>query len=516
MVARTYLFVYFGAGLFAQLAVPVVARIAQALDLTDKPDPRKVHRHPIPRIGGVAIFGAVMALTLPVLALDNAIGESFRQMHSQVTALLLTSFLVFVVGLLDDVLNLPGRLKLVTLVAAASALAATGARIESISVEPGFTLQFGWLSWPITVLWIVGITVAMNFIDGLDGLASGIAAIVTGVIALFAFSSGQVVMGVLMLALLGALTGFLFFNWNPAKIFMGDCGSMFLGYFISAGSVVCQAKTSALVGLALPALALGVPLFDTMLTMVRRKVLDRRSIFAAERGHIHHRLLDMGLNQRSAVILIYAVSFGVATLGMLLFFTRGAETLAVLAAGALVLLMVFRVAGASRLRETCEALRRNASISHECKRERAQFEDAQLKMRRATSLDEWWNALCDLAEGMAFDRLALVRRRNGETITLFVWLRGDKPVRTDDVVNVIMPLGYEAGQNACHIELAARKTDRLESVGRRTALFGRLLDEHRQEELTKPAPFVDPATSAATLPDDTPSNSGRGILRPTA
>ncbi|NQU76679.1 MAG: undecaprenyl/decaprenyl-phosphate alpha-N-acetylglucosaminyl 1-phosphate transferase [Planctomycetes bacterium] len=415
-----------------------------------------------------------MALTIPVLALNNTIGQAFREIHTQVTVLLAAAFLVFLVGLLDDIRSVPAKFKLLCLVGASLLLCSTGSRIESITLDSTFELHLGWLSWPVTMLWIIGITVAMNFIDGLDGLAAGIAAIVCGVIAILAFSSGQIVMGVLMLSLVGSLTGFLFFNFNPAKIFMGDCGSMFLGFMIAGGSVVCQAKTSTLVGLALPALALGVPLTDTLLTIIRRKVLDRRSIFAAEGGHIHHRLLEKGLNQRYAVFLIYAVTLAAAGIGMLMFVTRSTGTMAVIGCAVCFLVVVFRVAGAARIRETIAAFQRNSAIAKEVKQQRSHFEEVQLQLRNSRCFADWWQTLCGMADRMEFDRLALVHRKAVGRTNMYVWRRTEESLHPNEIATVTIPL---SDGKSSRIELSVRTNTSLESVGRRVSLFGRLIDE---------------------------------------
>ncbi len=501
---KTYFCVFFGSAFLAQFATPVVARVARALGLVDRPAARKVHTSPVPRIGGVVIVIGVMALTIPVLALNNIIGEAFREIHWQIVALLGAAFFIFLIGLLDDIRSVPARYKLLSLVAASLAICLSGARFESISLDATFTLELGWLSWPITVLWIAGITVAMNFIDGLDGLAAGIALIVCGVIALLAFLSGQLVMGVLMLSLLGSLTGFLFFNFNPAKIFMGDCGSMFLGFMIGAGSVVCQAKTHTLVGIALPALALGVPLSDTALTFIRRKILDRRSIFAAERGHIHHRLLDMGLPQRHVVIIIYAITLLAAGSGMLMFVTHGAGTLAAMAFGLMLVLATFGVAGASRIRETLAAIHHNRTMAHQIKKEQYSFEDVQLQMRRVRSFDEWWKAACALAQKMEFDRLAVTFRSGPGATDTYSWRRTDEELRPRDVISVSMPLNGKGADSSTHIELSVRENGSLETIGRRVSLFGRLMDEH--------CPIVTPGR-ARDEGEPTTERSGRSLVR---
>ena len=479
---KTYLCVYFGSALVVQFVTPLVARIARALNIIDKPGARKVHSSPIPRIGGVGIAIGVMALTIPVLALDNTVGQAFREVQAQVTVLLGAGAFIFLIGLLDDIRSIPAHFKLLSVVAASLILCSTGARIESISLD-SFSLHLGWMSWPVTVLWIAGITVAVNFIDGLDGLAAGIASIVTGAITVIAFSSGQIVMGVLMLSLLGSLTGFLFFNFNPAKIFMGDCGSMFLGFMIAAGSVVCQAKTSTLLGIALPALALGVPLFDTAFTFIRRRILDRRSVFSAERGHIHHRLLDKGLNQRYVVFLMYGVTLAVAGIGMLMFVTRNAGTVAVIVCALLLLLLVFRVAGASRIRETFLALQRNSSIARLAREDREHFENVQLQMRRARKFSTWWESICAMADKMGFDRLALVDHNKAGATNMYVWRRTEEELHPDDVFSVFIPLGPSAKGQATGLELAVRTEGSLETIGRRVSLFGRILDEHAPDSL---------------------------------
>ena len=464
--------------MIVQFTTPVLARLARAWGLIDRPGARKIHASPVPRIGGVAIVLGALALCIPVLAMDDALGQALHGVRFQVIALLGAAFFMFLVGLLDDVRSIPARFKLLALVAASLVVCSTGARIESVTLESAFTIDLGWLSWPLTVFWIAAITVAMNFIDGLDGLAAGIATIVCGVIAIFAFSSGQLVMGVLMLSLVGSLTGFLFFNWNPAKIFMGDCGSMFLGFMIGAGSVVCQAKTATLVGIALPALALGVPLFDTLFTLFRRRILDRRSIFSAERGHIHHRLLDLGLHQRYAVVVMYAVTLAATGIGMLMFVTRATGTVAVIACVILLILLVFRVVGASRIRETIAAFHRNSVMARQAKEDREHFEDVQLQMQRAQSFEDWWQALCAMAARMQFDRLALVCRDNAASATMYSWRRTEDELLPENVVSVIMPLGDDGAVGASRIELAVRAAEPLETIGRRVTLFGRLIDEH--------------------------------------
>ncbi len=453
---KTYMVVFFGSALLAILGTPIVTRLGRAWGIIDVPGPRKVHKVPVPRIGGMVIVLATLALVLPVFALDNIFGEALRKIAPALMTLLAAGVFIFAIGLLDDLRGLRAVFKLVCLVAASLAVCLTGARIETISVEPWFTLDLGWVAWPVTVFWIVGVTVGMNFIDGLDGLAAGIAAIVCGTTAVFAIVSGQWAMAILMLALLGSLTGFLFFNFNPAKVFLGDCGSMFLGFILAAGSVICQAKTSTLLGLALPACALGVPIVDAAFTMIRRNLLDRRSIFAAEGGHIHHRLLGMGLRQRHVVIIIYAVTLASAGLGLSTMSMRHTEAILTFAGVLVLLLLVFHLVGAARLKETVEAIKCDFVRGRETKQEKQSFEDAQLRMREAKSFDDWWTAICFMSEAMDVTWIALTFSGGNKPVQVSIW-RCPGPVASPrDIITMTIPVARSRPGGSLEIEAGFR------------------------------------------------------------
>ncbi|HEC02790.1 MAG TPA: undecaprenyl/decaprenyl-phosphate alpha-N-acetylglucosaminyl 1-phosphate transferase, partial [Phycisphaerales bacterium] len=403
---KTYLTVYLGAAVLAIMTTPIVIRIAKRLNILDAPDVRKVHSKPIPRIGGVAIFVSMMALTLPVLFLQNPIGDSFRLVQSKIVALLVAAGFVFIVGLVDDIRGLPVRAKFLAQLVAALVVCHAGIRIPGVTVTESLVINFGWLSWPITILWIVGISNAINLIDGLDGLAAGICAATCGVIVILSFYFGPPVMTVMMLSLMGALTGFLFYNFSPAKIFMGDSGSLFLGFIIASSSVLCAAKAETLVGLALPTLTLGIPIFDTLLSMLRR-FLERRSMFAPDRSHFHHQLLALGFRQRHAVMIAYAVTLLAAGLGMFMLVTRNAETVVVFVCILFLLVLAFRIVGSVRLRETMAALKKKHSISSEKKREMEDFQQVELHFRQAENFDHWWRAVSTAADKMGVLNLSL-------------------------------------------------------------------------------------------------------------
>ena len=416
-------------------------------------------------------------MTLPVFFLDNTIGQAFRGVQGQLVTLLACGVFLFLIGFLDDIISVRATTKLLALIGAAAAVCYSGARIQGVGVSGLFQADFGWMSWPVTMLWIVGITVGMNFIDGLDGLAAGIAAIVCGTVAYFAWYSGHIAMVVLMVALLGSITGFLFFNFHPAKMFMGDGGAMFLGFMVSAGSVVCEAKSATLVGIALPALVLGVPILDTTLTMIRRRILDRRSIFAAEKGHLHHRLLDKGLHQRTVVFVIYGVTLVGAATGVLMLSAHGGNRIMVMAAGAVFLFAVFAISGTTRIRETFHAMKRNKKVVQQKRKERDIFEDAQLRVREADTFDTWWEAACKMAREMEIDRLAISYVDGPDSSAALAWQRTEEELSPLNVANVTFEIAHPRMINPMRLEMAVGRNGSWELSGRRAVFLSRLLDE---------------------------------------
>ena len=477
---KTYLFVYLGSACIALVTTPIIIMLSRRLRIFTEPGVRHVHERPISHIGGIAIFLSMISLILPVLFLSNVIGDAFRNILPQLVVLLSASSFIFIVGLVDD-LKSKGMLastKFLAQMAAALAVCIAGIRIESMAVGNWLTLEFGWFSWPLTLLWIIGITNAINLSDGLDGLAAGISAITCGVIAVFAVYIGQMVMAILMLALLGSLTGFLFFNFSPAKIFMGDCGSMFLGFTIASSSVLCSAKSSAMVGLALPMLALGIPIFDTLFSMLRR-FLERRSIFSADRRHFHHRLIDLGLKQRHVVVTIYVLTLLFAGLGMFMMVARDINSLVIFLCIILLLILVFYVVGSVRLRETIVGLQRKYAISRQMKEEIKNFEDAQLHFHRADAFNNWWRAVSTAAEKMGFISLSMdIINRDG-TERKMTWRQNNKSEYADnEVLKLNVPIRDRRPGPSLYLKVEIPRNDSLESAGRRIALFTRLIDEH--------------------------------------
>ena len=265
-----------------------------------------MHKEPIPRLGGLAIFGGFLASIL-----------IFGELDQTMLCVLLGASMIVALGIFDDVLALGAKLKFVVQIVAAAIPVCIGdlqiklfTNLNPFSDMPYFHL--GMLAIPITIIWIVGITNAVNLIDGLDGLAVGVSSIAAITMLAVALLTGNMAIAVTMAALAGACIGFMPYNLNPAKIFMGDTGSTFLGYMLATVSIMGLFKFYAVISFAVPFLILGLPIFDTANAIIRRMAAGR-SPMSPDRGHVHHKLIDMGFNQKQAVAILYAIS---ATLGL--------------------------------------------------------------------------------------------------------------------------------------------------------------------------------------------------------
>ena len=305
------------------LMTPVVRTFAYKVGAVDVPkDARRMHKVPIPRLGGLAIFIGFM---ISVLLLGNVRG------NGQMQSILLGSVIIVVLGVVDDIMALPAMLKFVVQIAAALIPALNGVVIQAFSNPNIFSDSLYWvlgpLSVPFTVLWIVAITNAVNLIDGLDGLANGVSAISATTMLVIALLASEAQVAIVMAALVGACVGFMPYNLNPAKMFMGDTGATFLGYILATMSIQGLFKFYAVISFAVPFLILGLPIFDTTFAFIRR-LAHGQSPMHADRGHIHHRLIDMGLNQKQAVATLYVIS---AMLGLsAVVLTTGGEQKAML------------------------------------------------------------------------------------------------------------------------------------------------------------------------------------------
>lgn len=280
---------------------PIVKSFAQKVGAMDNPDEiRRIHTHPIPRMGGMAIFlGFLLSVVL------------FAVITKPVQGILIGCIIIVATGILDDIINLRWWIKLAAQVAAAIIAVAHGVMIEGIMNPNVFaaenTLLIGYLSIPVTIIWIVGVTNAVNLIDGLDGLACGVSAISSVTMLTVALMVAEPNIALLLAALAGGCLGFIPYNLNPAKIFMGDTGALLLGYVLATVSILGLFKFYAVMTFLVPVMALALPLFDTIFAIIRR-VLKGQSPMTPDRGHLHHRLIDHGLSQKQAVAVLYSLS----------------------------------------------------------------------------------------------------------------------------------------------------------------------------------------------------------------
>lgn len=298
------IFAFIIAFIFTFATTPLVRRLAYKIGAVDVPkEKRRVHKRPTPRIGGLAIiFGFIVAVL--------CFNESWSK---ELIAILIGAGILGVLGVIDDCKELDAKIKFVVQIAAALVVVLYGdIRISVISnpnifSESPFAVLPPWLSITATTIWIVFMVNAVNFIDGLDGLAAGVSAIMSMSLVFIAITYHEYSIALLGLALMGSCFGFLPFNFNPAKIFMGDTGSMFLGYMLAVLSVQGMFKSYAVISFAVPIVMLGLPLFDALFAMLRR-VLTGKNPMSADRGHLHHRLYDMGFSQKQTVFILYAIS----------------------------------------------------------------------------------------------------------------------------------------------------------------------------------------------------------------
>ena len=288
---------------------PYAKKIAYRIGAIDVPkDNRRVHKKPVPRLGGLAIYMSFIATTIITILLNRNLLQIIARDY---IGIFIGASMIVGIGIIDDTKQISAKFKLAVQIAAALVAIYFGVRIEFITnilaKTTGTTAAVGMLSIPLTVFWIVGITNTVNLIDGLDGLAAGVATIASISLGVVSYINGMYPVALLLFILAGATVGFLPYNFNPAEIFMGDTGSLLIGFLLATISVEGLIKTATTIAVAIPVLALGVPIFDTAFAILRR-LINKRPIMEADKGHLHHRLLDHGLTQKQTVLTLYSIS----------------------------------------------------------------------------------------------------------------------------------------------------------------------------------------------------------------
>lgn len=348
----TLFYIFITSLMTAIIMIPSVSKLAIRIGGIDKPDERKVHCTETPRLGGIAIFCAFLFSVLFFIDIDR-----------QIKAFLAGAVVIFLTGLADDLTGLSPRNKLIGEVLAATvAIISGGITMTTLGNPLGFgEIQLGFCAIPFTIFAVVGVMNAINLIDGLDGLAGGTSAVACLAFGVLSWNIGNSSLLALVAALLGAIVGFLRYNTYPARIFMGDSGSLFLGYCMGFFSVMLLKHSGGAVSPVAPLMILGVPILDTLVVMGGRK-LDGKSISNPDKTHIHHRLLDLGFGHRLSVLLVYGLSYLLAVLALLLYGASDAIQMLVLTVFCIVLYTSLKVMATSEVTQRFTLLKSNNTI----------------------------------------------------------------------------------------------------------------------------------------------------------
>lgn len=449
---RTYLVAFVLSLLTGLVLTRVLRDLARRYGLYDSGGGRKIHKQPIPRLGGVAV---VLSMCLPLIGLafyENDISRELWHDQSLLISLLGGGGLLFLVGLLDDLRDMRAILKLLAQVAAGVIVFAAGIRIEAISIPFFSPVQLGMLSLPATVFWMVLVTNAVNLIDGMDGLAGGVVVLAGGTLFIMSVIEDNVLAAVLLSCVVGATMGFLAYNVNPATIFLGDAGSLTLGFLLALTAVHSSQKSYTLFSIVAAMMALGLPIFDLGLAVVRR-FLSGQPIFRADQHHVHHRLLRMGLSQSQSVVVLFAGA--IVLEGLALVFIYADDRFSALAIAALVplIVVVVRFLGYDRLILSA----RRARVLEGVEQAASEGTRALLNIRRppAHTFAELWDRVEKVAGEIGLEHVQL-EITDGRVRDLVGGQRTWSWSRT----------GAEAGPRAVHLQ-ALWSTEAVLGVGER-------------------------------------------------
>ncbi|MGM0611732.1 MAG: MraY family glycosyltransferase [Thermodesulfobacteriota bacterium] len=440
----TLLFAFIFAWILGLILTPLVRRLGHACGVLDTPGGRKVHTGAIPRIGGVAVLLAhVLGLFLTMLLGTDI--SNLLDLALPLSALWIGGLAIFGVGLFDDCRRLKAWIKLAVQILAVSLAFAGG-----VAIDPGGLTNWipfldpAFCSYILTVFWFVLLINAMNLIDGLDGLAGGIAFFVCLVLSVLQVVNNDFLLALYFITLAGSVAGFLFYNFNPATIFLGDCGSYYLGYMIAGLSVLGSVKSQVGVTLTLPLLAMGVPVFDTLFAPLRRIFLGRGP-FQPDRQHLHHKLMAMGFSARRAVLTLYAVTAGLCIAALVAVNIHDEQSgllLVLLAVGVIVVLNglgYFRYVD----REKLESWLRDVGFVTGLHRDRRRFLDLQIKISRCRKPNELWQVISDGLEMLDFDYGEMrLDGKVAEDNVYFTWIHQNKEMdlSADGLFKLELPL----------------------------------------------------------------------------
>jgi len=411
------------------VTTPIAKKCGEKMGAIDLPDERKFHQSPIPRNGGMAIVFTFF-ITLCIMSFFNTDVSNKLRLDLPMIFLFIGSGICFGVGLYDDFKHLGPYIKFIFQIFAATVAFLGGVRIEFFHVG-SFYIQTGILSYFITVFWFVFFINAINLIDGLDGLAAGITFFASIVLVILSVIQNNFVTAVLFTALSGSILGFLRYNFNPASIFMGDGGSYFLGFIIAGLSITGAVKSQLGAALLIPLVALGVPIFDTLISPLRRFMLGQ-SLFKPDKGHVHHRLIEKGLSARRSVLIIYGITICLCLLSILLVNFRNEQAgLILIVLGSISIVFIQKI-GYFDYFATDKIYGWFRDVTDEAgfTRDRRTFLSLQLEITNAKELSSLWGKICNALDRMEFDMAQLNIHKNLECA--FDSLQGQIPILNDN------------------------------------------------------------------------------------
>jgi len=386
---------------------PLAGRFGVMVGAVDEPDERKVHTKSIPRFGGPAIvLSFLLTLSFTSLFINNNVSD-LLVLNKQTGLLLLGALIVFGAGLFDDLHRLRWSIKLLLQIFGATAAFLGGLAISHLDFF-GLSLDFGVFSYAVTVFWFLLFINAVNLIDGLDGLAAGITFFACAVMVIFSIVIKNCLVACLFTALAGSTLGFLRYNFNPASIFLGDGGSYFLGYAIAALSIMGSTKSHMGAIILIPLVGMGVPLFDTLLSPIRRFIFGQ-DMFNPDKGHVHHKLVEMGLSTRKAVLLIYGISVALLVFSLILVNFRNEQIglyLSILAIPSILFLRklrYFEYFTSDKIFGWLNDLTDEAGL----KRDRRTFLSMQMNIINSETLEELWRSIIKAGEKINFSSMSL-------------------------------------------------------------------------------------------------------------
>lgn len=402
-----YFFVMLSGLTGALLLTPLVRWGGKRIGAVDCSDGyRKTHGRPVPCVGGVAVFAAFVA-ALGIGRLLPGTGHPSAWFGGTVRSAFYASALgILLVGLLDDIFGVRARWKFFAQGAAALAMFAAGYRIQMVSSPFGGSIPLGWVSLPLTMFWFLACMNAINLIDGLDGLAAGVSLFAVGAVFFVGVLFGNFQASMLGAALAGALIGFLFYNFYPASIFLGDSGSYLLGFLLATISLQAAQKSRMVFALLVPIVALGVPVFDTSLAILRRWARSL-PLSTPDRQHLHHKLRDMGMSHRQAVLAIYSASLVLAAAALLVTAVRDMQAAALFLTLGVLTVCCVRVLGVSEFSTLLKRGSNRFKRSTRCAPCRAAVYEGMEKFKSAQTAEALWQAFEDVADKVRLNHATL-------------------------------------------------------------------------------------------------------------